>query len=62
MHKSYPTGPRCLISLFDLRCPSSKQRLQRELAGWHGFAHVERLVAGSVVLIMRPGGALELSK
>jgi hypothetical protein len=58
----FPTESRCLITFFDLRCPDTKQRLRQELAGWNGFAHAERLVAGRVVLVMRPGGALELSR
>jgi hypothetical protein len=58
----YTTKRKCLITLFDLRCPDSEQRLRQELAGWRGFAHAERLVAGRVVLVMRPGGALELSR
>jgi hypothetical protein len=51
----------CTLALFVLRCASTKQRLHWELAGWRGFAHAERLVAGRVVLVMRPGGALGLS-
>ena len=55
-----PDSEECTLALFDFRCPGAKQRLQRELTGWHGFAHAESLVAGRVVLVMRPGGALEL--
>jgi hypothetical protein len=58
----YPNNPRYLISLFDLRCRSTRQRLQRELAGWRGFAHAERLGDDRAALVMRPGGALELSR
>jgi hypothetical protein len=58
----YTTERKCLIALFDLRYPGAEQRLRRELAGWRGLAHVERLVAGSAVLVMRPGGALGLSR
>jgi hypothetical protein len=53
----YPTESKCLITLFDLRCPGAKQRLRRELAGWRGFARAERLIGGRVVLVMRPGEA-----
>jgi hypothetical protein len=53
----YANSPRCLLSLFDLRCPGAAQRLRRELAGWRGSARVERLISGRVVLVVRPGGA-----
>jgi hypothetical protein len=58
----YPTNSKFLIALFDLRCPGAEQRLRRELAGWCGAAHAEGLVAGRAVLVMRPGGALGLSR
>jgi hypothetical protein len=58
----YTTEPNFLIAFFDLRYPGAEQRLRRELAGWRGLAHAERLVAGRAVLVMRPGGALELSR
>jgi hypothetical protein len=58
----YPTEPKCLITLFDLRCPDTEQRLHRELEGWGSLAHAERLIGGHVVLVMRPGGALGLSR
>jgi hypothetical protein len=53
----YRTDPRCLLTLFDIRCADSEQRLRRELAGWRGFAHAEKLLEGYVVLVMQPGGA-----
>jgi hypothetical protein len=53
----YPDSPRCLLTLFDLRCPDAEQRLCRELVGWRGFARADRLIDGRVVLVVRPGGA-----
>jgi hypothetical protein len=58
----YLTEPESLITLFDLQFPGAKQRLARELAAWHGFAHAERLGDDRAALVMRPGGALELSR
>jgi hypothetical protein len=53
-----PSNPRCLIILFDLRCPGAKDRLRRAPEGWHGFADVERLDDEHAALVLRPGGAL----
>ena len=58
----YPSDPRRLITLVDLRCPGTERRLVRELAGWRGFAHAERLASDRVALVMRPGGASGLSR
>jgi hypothetical protein len=54
----YPSDPRCLIILFDLRCPGAGDRIRSEREGWHGFAEEERLDAGRAALVFRPGGAL----
>jgi hypothetical protein len=56
----YIETPKCLITLFDLRCPGAEERLHRERAAWRGFAYVERLTADCGVLIVQPGGATEL--
>ena len=53
-----PSDPRCLIIIFDLRCPGAEDRLRSEREGWHDFAEVERLDAGRAALVLRPGGAL----
>jgi hypothetical protein len=61
MHPVYaaPCAPneRCLLVLFDLRCPGAEQRLRRELAAWRGFAVTEKLHDHHAVLVVRPGGA-----
>jgi hypothetical protein len=57
----YIETPKCLITLFDLRCPGAEERLHRERDAWGSFANVERLTAESSVLIVRPGGATRLA-
>ena len=57
----YRNGPECLMVVFNLQHPKSKERLQREHAAWHGYAHVENLTAEASVLIVRPGAATRLA-
>ena len=58
----YPSDPRCLISLFDLRRLGAEERLRRGVAGWRGSADVEKFYPGWAALVIRPGGALGLPK
>jgi hypothetical protein len=53
----YLNNPKCLLTIFDLRCPDAEQRLHRELVAWRGFARAERLFDGRVVLVIQPSGA-----
>ena len=47
---------------FDCRGPGAKNRLHRERRAWGSSATVESLGYGLVVLVVRPGGALELAR
>jgi len=48
--------------LFDCRGRGAKNRLHRERRAWGSSATVESLGYGRVVLVVRPGGALELAR
>jgi hypothetical protein len=48
------------VAVFDLREPNMLKRLQEENAGWKKAAHVETLDENHVVLVIHPGGALEV--
>jgi hypothetical protein len=48
--------------LFDRRGPGAKGRLHRERRAWGSRAAMESLGHGRVVLVVRPGGALELAR
>ncbi len=47
---------------FDYRGPGAKNRLHRERRAWGSRATIESLGFGRVVLVVRPGGALELAR
>jgi len=47
---------------FDYRGPGAKNRLHRERRAWGAAATVENLGHGRAVLVVRPGGALELAR
>jgi hypothetical protein len=49
-----------LLGVIDTRWPGSLGRLDREVAGWHGFARVEWLDRHRACLLARGGGALTL--
>jgi hypothetical protein len=53
--------PETLI-VFDCRGRGAKNRLHRERRAWGPSATVESLGYGRVVLVVRPGGALELAR
>jgi len=53
--------PETLI-VFDCRGPGAKNRLHRERRAWGAAATVENLGHGQAVLVVRPGGALELTR
>jgi len=53
--------PATLI-VFDCRGPGAKNRLHRERRAWGAAATVENLGHGRAVLVVRPGGALELAR
>lgn len=48
--------------VFDCRGRGAKNRLHRERRVWGSSATIESLGYGRVVLVVRPGGALELVK
>ena len=47
---------------FDCRGRGAKDRLLRECRAWSSRASLESLGYGHVVLVVRPGGALELTR
>lgn len=47
---------------FDCRGRGAKSRLHRERRAWGPRATMESLGHGRVVLVIRPGGALELAR
>jgi hypothetical protein len=53
--------PETLV-VFDCRERGAKERLRRESRAWGSSATVESLGYGRVVLIVRPGGALEIAR
>ena len=53
--------PETLV-VFDCRDHGAKKRLRREHRAWGPAATMEDLGYGRVILIVRPGGALELSR
>lgn len=48
--------------LFDCRGRGAKNRLHRERRAWGPSATVESLGYGRVVLVVRPGGLLDLAR
>ena len=62
MSQLYRSRSECITVLFDVRKSASEERLHRQRAAWRGFADVERFYPGHAALVIRPGGALELSK
>ena len=53
--------PETLI-VFDCRERGARNRMHRERDAWGSSAVVENLGYGRAVLIVRPGGALELAR
>ena len=53
--------PETLI-VFDCRGPGAKNRLYRERRAWGSRATVESLGYGRAVLVVRPGGTLEIAR
>jgi hypothetical protein len=60
--RSLPNRKEWALATFDLWYLGTKQHLHWELAGWRGFARAERLIGGRVVLVMKLGGALGLTR
>jgi hypothetical protein len=55
------SSPETLI-VFDCRGPGAKSRLHREHRAWGPSATMESLGYGRVVLVVRPGGAVEIAR
>ncbi len=51
-----------LLICFNLRCTGTEGRLRREHAGWRGLADIEWLDVEHAVFVIRPGGALRLTR
>jgi hypothetical protein len=47
---------------FDCRGRGAKSRLHRERRAWGSRATMESLGYGRIVLVVRPGGAMELAR
>ena len=60
-HQLY-NEPLEILVAFDLRVPGSRSLLSAFRRAWGPCATVEDLGHGRVVLIVRPGGALELPR
>jgi hypothetical protein len=59
----YPSSTREEVWIaVDCRGPGAKNRLHRECRAWGSRAILENLGYGRVVLVVRPGGAPELSR
>ena len=59
---SIQDSPLETLIVFDCRGPGAKNRLYRERRAWGPRATMESLGHGRVVLVVRPGGALELAR
>ena len=59
---SIQDSPPETLVIFDCRERGTKQRMQWERRAWGSSATTENLGYGRVVLIVRPGGALELPR
>jgi hypothetical protein len=51
-----------LIAICDVRKPGAAKRPRRDLRAWGKCACTEVLVDGRVALVIRPGGAKELTR
>ena len=52
--------PPELLTAFDLLIPGARALLHSAHRAWGSYATIEELGYGRVVLVVRPGGALEL--
>ena len=59
--KSIQDSPPETLVVFDCRERDVRERMGRERRAWGSSATVEELGYGRVVLIVRPGGALEFA-
>lgn len=50
------------LVVFDVRVPGVGERFVRERAAWGEYADVEMLDLDHPVLVVKPGGALELPR
>lgn len=60
--RSIQDSPPETLIVFDCRGPGAKNRLHRERRTWGTTATVESLGYGRVVLVVRPGGAMEFTR
>ena len=61
-NSSIQDSPPETLIVFDCRGRGAKNRLDRERRSWGAVATVENLGYGRAVLVVRPGGALELTR
>jgi len=57
-----PRSSEYIIILFDLRLPSTADRLDRERAAWQAQCDIEALDENHFVLLVRPGGARRVTR
>jgi hypothetical protein len=63
VNRLYPTSEtEEILILFDCRFPGTRNRLYRERRAWGSRATVENLGRACAMLIIRPGGALEVRR
>ncbi len=55
-------NPPSTLIVFYCRGPGAKNRLHRERRAWGSSATLESLGFGRVVLVVRPGGAMGLTR
>jgi hypothetical protein len=59
--RAYCNSSEFTLIIFDLRVPSSSERLHSEYAAWREYADIEMLDYDHAILIVRPGAARRLA-